>query len=145
PRLVIYRHLKTTNAGRDLGAFVVEGLKLVDRLIGSEFRLLSVLASETHAAEIAERVPSDVPIFVLTRTRLRDLIGFEFHQGVLACGQRRELPSLDALLCEPRARRTIVVCPSLNNPENLGAILRLADVFDVEAVLVGPSCPDPFS
>jgi tRNA G18 (ribose-2'-O)-methylase SpoU len=38
-----------------------------------------------------------------------------------------------------------VVCPTLDKPDNLGAILRIADVFGVDAVLIGGSCPDPLS
>jgi len=33
----------------------------------------------------------------------------------------------------------------LSNPENLGAIARIGDVFGIDALLAGPSCPDPFS
>jgi tRNA G18 (ribose-2'-O)-methylase SpoU len=42
-------------------------------------------------------------------------------------------------------RATLVVCPRLDNPENLGALIRLCDVFGVAAMLVGPRCPDPLS
>lgn len=137
--------MKTCNAGRDARAFVVEGPKLLDRLLASPFRVLSVLMDEARANEVAAWVPPQVPIYLVDRQDLRDLIGYEFHQGVLACGQRADQHSLDELIRRPPTVRTIVICPTLNNPENLGAILRLADVFDVEAVLVGPSCPDPFS
>ena len=34
---------------------------------------------------------------------------------------------------------------ALYNPENLGTIIRIADVFGVDAILTGESCPDPFS
>ncbi len=145
PRLAVYRHLKTSNAGRDARAFVVEGAKLVDRLLSSPFTVLSALADTNHCGMIEPRLSPDVPLFVLPRPALRELIGYEFHQGVLASGRRGTFQNFDTLMADPRPRRTIVVCPSLNNPENLGTILRLADVFDVEAVLVGPSCPDPFS
>jgi tRNA G18 (ribose-2'-O)-methylase SpoU len=40
---------------------------------------------------------------------------------------------------------TLVICPRLSNPENLGAIARIGDVFGIDAILAGPSCPDPFS
>ena len=40
---------------------------------------------------------------------------------------------------------SLVICPRLSNPENLGAIARIADVFGIDAIVVGPSCPDPFS
>ena len=38
-----------------------------------------------------------------------------------------------------------MICPRLSNPENLGAIARIGDVFGIDAILAGPSCPDPFS
>jgi tRNA G18 (ribose-2'-O)-methylase SpoU len=38
-----------------------------------------------------------------------------------------------------------VVCPRIDNPENLGAIVRVADVFGTAGVLVGARCPDPLS
>jgi tRNA G18 (ribose-2'-O)-methylase SpoU len=145
PRLDVYRRLKTTNAGRDARAFVVEGPKLVERLLASSFPVLSLVVDESRAEEMVRRVPDDVPIYVLSRGLLRELIGYEFHQGVLGCGRRGSPRVLADLISDPAPIRTIVVCPVLDNPENLGAILRLADVFDVEAVLVGPSCPDPLS
>ena len=38
-----------------------------------------------------------------------------------------------------------MVCPGLDKPDNLGSILRIGDAFGVDAVLVGPSCPEPLS
>ncbi|MGE3821276.1 MAG: TrmH family RNA methyltransferase, partial [Isosphaeraceae bacterium] len=35
--------------------------------------------------------------------------------------------------------------PRIDNPENLGAIIRIADVFGAAGLVVGPRCPDPLS
>src|SRR5262249_7519186 len=40
---------------------------------------------------------------------------------------------------------TLVVCPAVNDPENLGTIARLGDVFGIDGLLTGPGCPDPLS
>ena len=40
---------------------------------------------------------------------------------------------------------TLMICPRLSNPENLGAIARIGDVFGINAILAGPACPDPLS
>src|SRR5262249_175489 len=42
-------------------------------------------------------------------------------------------------------RSAVVVCPRIDNPENLGAVVRIADVFGADAVLAGGRCPDPLS
>jgi tRNA G18 (ribose-2'-O)-methylase SpoU len=66
---------------------------------------------------------------------------------VLACGHRRPWPGLDELTASAATGpgSTLLVCPQLDNPENLGAILRIADVFGVLGVVAGPRCPDPLS
>jgi tRNA G18 (ribose-2'-O)-methylase SpoU len=145
PRLAVYRHLKATNETRDLPLFVVEGEKLVIRLRDSRYPIESVLLSDHHADRIAAALPPEVTAFVLEHAKITDLVGYNFHQGALAAGRR--LPPVDPGGIEERqsGRLTLVACPVVHNPENLGTIVRTADVFGVDAVLVGPSCPDPLS
>ncbi len=145
PRIAIYRNLKATNQTRSDRQFVVEGEKLLDRLLASRLPLASVLVGDRHEGRIAPKVPADVPLYVLPRERLDLLVGFNFHQGVLAAGVRLPAPELDPLVAGMGPRATVVVCPRLDNPENLGALIRLGDVFGIDAILVGPRCPDPLS
>ncbi|MGE3819228.1 MAG: RNA methyltransferase, partial [Isosphaeraceae bacterium] len=98
PRLAIYRDLKTTNQTRGSNQFVVEGLKLAERLWSSRFPVVSVLASARVAEEVAPRVPDGVSLFTLPLDRLERLVGFNFHQGVLASGRRLPWPDLGELV-----------------------------------------------
>ena len=143
PRIAIYRNLKATNETRSSGQFVVEGEKLLDRLLASPYRLASVLASVRHESRVAAKVPPAVPLYVLPHELLDLLVGFNFHQGVLAAGVRNARLGIDAIVAGVGARATVLVCPRLDNPENLGALIRLGDVFGVDALLVGPRFPDP--
>jgi tRNA G18 (ribose-2'-O)-methylase SpoU len=145
PRLDIYRNLKATNDTRGGARFVVEGEKLVDRLIESPFPVDSVLTTDRHVARIGPKVPPGVPLYVLPHRRVDQIVGFNFHQGALACGVRRDWPAIDEIARAAGPRLTILVCPRLDNPENLGALIRLGDVFGVDAVLLGRRCPDPLS
>lgn len=145
PRLEVYRHLKATNATRGGDRFVVEGEKLVDRLLASRFTVDSVLTSDRHAARVGSRLPEGVTHYVVPQGRIDELVGYNFHQGALACGVRRPWPTLGEIVAAAGRRLTLLVCPRLDNPENLGALIRLGDVFGVDALLSGPSCPDPLS
>jgi tRNA G18 (ribose-2'-O)-methylase SpoU len=145
PRLAIYRHLKATNETRVGETFVVEGEKLVDRLLASRFPVDSVLVTDRYEAHHAHKVPDDVPMFVIPHDQIEALVGYHFHRGVLACGRRRGWPDLDSTLLAMPPRACVVVCPNLDKPDNLGAILRIADAFGVDAVLIGDACPDPLS
>lgn len=145
PRIAVYRHLKATNLTRHSGQFVVEGEKLFDILRQSRFPMASVLVTDRREPAIASRVPEDVPLFVLPQVTISEIVGFDFHQGVLASGFRRPWPPLDEITRSAGAQATLVVSPRIDNPENLGAIIRLGDVFGVDAVLVGTRSPDPLS
>lgn len=145
PQIGPYRQLKATNVTRDRRLFVVEGAKLVERLVESGYAVESVLATDRKADVVAGIVPESVPFYIVPHALVDVLVGFNFHQGVLACGVRRAPPAIEQVLGDAGATATLLACPRLDNPENLGAILRLADVFGVAAVLVGPGCPDPLS
>lgn len=145
PRIAVYRALKLSNQTRGLDQFVVEGERLVARLLGSRFPVVSVLATDRHLARLSTEVPADVPIYVLPHGRIDQLVGFRFHRGVLACGRRRAWPPLREIAAVGTRALTLVICPKLSNPENLGTIARIADVFGVDAILAGPECPDSFS
>jgi tRNA G18 (ribose-2'-O)-methylase SpoU len=145
PRIAVYRSLKATNLTRDLDQFVVEGEKLVERLLASRFPVVSVLATDRYVERSSAKIPQDVPLFVVPFELIHEIIGFPFHRGVLASGRRVPWPPWQETLGNRDGQLTLVVCPQVSNPENLGAIARIGDVLGIDAILAGPSCPDPLS
>lgn len=145
-RVQAYRDLKTSNLLRDGRLFIAEGTKLVERLLASDYRTESVLIAERREAEWLDKVPPDVPLYVVPQQLGERLTGFNFHVGVLACGVRKPSPSLDEILPLAAARLTVAVCPNCDNPENLGAIIRIGSALGIDALLLSrDGCCDPFS
>ena len=142
-RLDPFRALKRTNETARAGLFIAEGDKLVERLLTSSLAVRSLLLSEPYVDRFAAQIPADVPTYVVADEAIEGLVGFNFHRGVLACGVRPRPPRLAELLTEPAA--LVVVCPDVQDPENLGAIVRLAAGFAATALVLGPHCADPFS
>lgn len=145
PRIAVYRSLKATNATRNLDQFVVEGEKLVERLIASRFPLVSLLITDKHEHRLSVSIPDDIPSYVIPSTMIHELVGYSFHRGVMASGLRLPPPDVEDVLNRALPRGRLVICPRISNPDNLGTIARISDVFGIDAVLAGPSCPDPFS
>ncbi len=145
PRLAAYRQLKDTNATRWTDNFVAEGDKLVERLLDSGLAIESLLVDRRQAERFACLVKPEVPLYVVPPEWIEQIIGFNFHRGVLACARRPRRPALADLSLDGAGPRTLVVCPDVQDPENLGAILRNAAAFGVAGVLVGPRAADPFS
>ena len=113
PRLAIYRNLKATNETRDSGLFVLEGIKLLDALLASRYPIASALVTDSKEAGITTHLPPDVPLFVVPHGRIDDLVGYNFHQGVLCSGHRRTSPTLDAILEQSGPECTLT---SVNSP-----------------------------
>ena len=145
PRLDVYRDVKATRHSRWAGRFVAEGARLVKRLLSSDYVVESVLVSEGRVADFQPWLPPELPVFVMSRTLAAELVGYNFHCGAMACAMRRPSPQLEDVLAHCGQRATFVVCPDVNDPENVGTLIRLGAAFGIDAMLLGPACADPFS
>ncbi|MBA3312635.1 MAG: RNA methyltransferase [Planctomycetota bacterium] len=143
PRLEPFRHLKRTNLTRWSGRFIAEGEKVVERLLLSRFRTESVLVDESRI-DVLDRLPPAEAVLVLPHADCMRLTGYDFHQGVLAGGVRSSPLALSAVV-PLQGPAAVVVAPRMTNPDNLGALLRLAAAFGVDAVMLGKGSADPLS
>lgn len=84
PRLDAYRSLKKTNHNRHHDVFIAEGVTVVERLFRSEFEVQSVLVTDAKLDSFRPQIPDDVPVYLLTQDLATRLVGYTFHQGVLA-------------------------------------------------------------
>jgi tRNA G18 (ribose-2'-O)-methylase SpoU len=124
------------------GRFIVEGELAVERLLDSRFEVESIVC--TPGARARLRVPEHVAVHELQNAALRELAGFDFHRGALACARRPSTWTIDPeVLARPRL--TIVVAAGLADPRNLGALIRNARAFAVDAVIADVAGADPLS
>jgi len=144
-RLRPYRDLTSTESARSMGLFVAEGKTLVERLLGSEHRVHSVLVERQYLRLIESVVDDETTVYAIDDGLIEDLIGFNFHRGVLACGYRPQNPTFAESLPALHHAATVVVCDAVQDPENLGGILRNCAAFGVGTVVLGPNCTDAFS
>ena len=145
PRVEAYRNLKMKNLQRGGEFFIAEGKKVVERMLQSNFRAASVFISQKRLEEWTAKVPPGVPLYVASQDVMNGLVGFDFHVGVVGCGVRQSRIPLEQVLPTDKKRLTVVACPHCDNPENLGAIIRIGAAFGIDALLLGKSCCDPFS
>lgn len=143
-RIEVYRDVLSAKASRRCGLFVAEGRLLVDRLVASPFPTHSILVDERRLS-LLENQPDDRLVYVMSAKMIEEILGFNFHRGILACGYRQKQPALEDVLRQLPTQATAVVCVGINDPTNLGSILRSAAAFGVDAVLLGGQCSDPFS
>ncbi len=140
-RLDPYRSLKTATLHRRAGLFIAEGDKVVERLLTSDFEVVSVLVSERRASALKPFEKRGFEALVIPDRLATELVGFRFHAGTMACGCRKPPPDLATLA----AASILVGCARIDDPENLGSIIRHCAAFGVGGLVLGPGCADPFS
>ncbi len=157
PRLALYRNVRQTDLTRWSGTFIAEGRRVVDRLMASEYRVESVLLSERRQEAVLAAWPAQwlegVNVFVVPQDLAEHLVGGDIRDdildgifdGVMACGVRFEPFGVAETLAVCRQSLTVVACPRITSPDNLGSILRVCTAMGIDAVLLGGGSCDPFS
>ncbi|MFO1065587.1 MAG: RNA methyltransferase [Pirellulales bacterium] len=145
-RLVPYRNLRTVNWTGASGWFIAEGPLLVDRLLRSSYQVHSVMVSRKLLDKYSHQVSQDTGLIVVDDDAVSKIVGFNFHRGVMACGLRRPLLSPRETFTETVSHETtLVAVQGVQDPENLGGILRSCAALGIEHVIVGPNSADPLS
>ena len=142
PGLDDFRDLTDSDVRPDRrGIVIAEGVNVVERLARSPFRVRAVVGVRARIDALRTVLePLDVPVHVVDKWLLSDVVGFRVTRGVLASADRGR-PRDAAQLLATATR--VAVLEELNDFENLGALFRNAAAFGVQAVLLDPRCADP--
>lgn len=122
------------------GVFVAEGDIVVERALRAGYRLASILIDAKRSKPLPEMIDPSVPIFAAGPEVLQRITGYHLHRGMLACFHRRALLTVDEVLA---TAKTTVVVEGINNPTNLGVILRCAAGMGIDSFFLDPTCCDP--
>jgi 23S rRNA (guanosine2251-2'-O)-methyltransferase len=78
-----------------------------------------------------------VPVRFVQRTELDRIAGNNGHQGVVAVTSAKQYIDVDDILAAKRRERSlVVVLDGIEDPHNLGAILRTADACGADGVII---------
>ena len=144
PHIAAYRELQDKNLSSRHGLFIAEGEYLVRRLFESNFEMHSVLVQESRLHLISE-MSLKAPVFVASAELLSQIVGFNFHRGILALGVRKSPINIEAMLANAAGINRLVILPEINDVENLGGILRTCAALGYNHIVLGPSCCDAFA
>ncbi|TVQ67819.1 MAG: RNA methyltransferase [Balneolaceae bacterium] len=120
--------------------FIAEGVRTVEQiLMNGAVRPAAVLRREGHPDPLS--FESDIPLFEVSAEEFNSLCDTETPQGVLAVCEVPEPAGTDILI---RTQGIILALDAVQDPGNLGTIIRTATWFGAGAILFGRGCADPF-
>ncbi|MCR5402989.1 MAG: RNA methyltransferase [Butyrivibrio sp.] len=127
----------------DLGLFIAESPKVIVRALDAGYEPVSMVAEEHllngEIRPILDRL-GQIPIYVSCEEVLTCITGYKLTRGVLCAMKRKRLKTVSEL-CENAGR--IAVLEDVENPTNVGAIIRSAAALKIDAVILTRGCCDP--
>jgi tRNA G18 (ribose-2'-O)-methylase SpoU len=147
PELEQYRTLRRSVDHRKEGLFIVEGNKVVERFIRSSFEMKSILLSQSRFERYREHLeqrPEPVDVYLAPERKIASIVGFRYHQGIMALGKVPPPETLESLGDRMKIPATFVAFDELTSAENCGALIRNCAACGVSAVISGPTSTDPF-
>lgn len=124
----------------------IEGFRMIEEAIRSPVRLRAVFFSESarlRAPRLLPQLASQVETLLVPDRLFRSLVSSENPQGIAALVdiRRHSFPEL----LESGGSRPLVVAAGVQDPGNLGTILRSAEAFGARAVLLTEGTASAYS
>ncbi len=127
---------------REAGAFVVEGVRLVEEAVHAKWAIRFVLFDETLSERGKSQVEGlrskGVEAEEISPSVMKSISETDAPQGVLAVVEFSNLPI-------PKSPNFILIPDQIRDPGNLGTLLRSAAAAGVQAVLIPPETTDAFA
>ncbi len=118
--------------------FVVEGDKMVKELLKSNFKVLELFSKNDWAAQNLSKKTYPFKITDVDQNRFQQMSSLSTAQDVLA------LVELPTLPLTPHYNIAIAL-DNIQDPGNLGSIIRIADWFGIDTILCNANTVDCFN
>jgi RNA methyltransferase, TrmH family len=128
------------------GYCAIEGFRILEEAIRSGLRFRAVFFSESavpRAEKLLSQLGAQVETLLLADKLLSSAVPSDAPQGVAALVRWKQLSREDVLAKSPAG--PILVIAGVQDPGNLGTILRSAEAFGAGGVLLGEGTVSPYN
>ncbi len=134
--------LKQKKARDSSGLFIIEGERFIDE-IPPDFDRVAYISSESYAKNNPEsRYPWDSKGYIIPDDKFKKITDTVTPSGLLAiCGQKTY--TLESVLTSENT--FILICECLQDPGNLGTLIRTAHACGCHGVILSQGCVDLYN
>ena len=134
PKVLAWRSLKERKGREERHAFLVEGSRMVREALSSSFPVSALLLREDYVPDFP--LPEGLPLYLLPDNVFRAVSDTKTPQGIAA---------VLALQAREASGRRLLALDGVQDPGNVGTIIRTADAAGFDGILFSPDCADLFS
>lgn len=122
------------------GEYIIEGIKNVNEALNSDKTVTSIYISDDFFNTKQFDYPKDIPVYRLTDNVFDSISSTKTPQGILASVKIDLNTGIKADLA-----KCYIYCDGINDPGNLGTIIRTADAAGFAGVMLSAECVDLYS
>ena len=140
-RIKIIQSLHLKKYRNELKLFVVEGKKQVAELLTSNYQISCLIATHNWAMQHAQYITNNTELITVSDDELKKVSLLQAPQGVLALVQMPDINYLPELL----TNNFTIVLDGIQDPGNLGTIVRIADWYGIKNIVCSLDCVDIYN
>lgn len=129
------------------GSLAIEGVRLIEEAVRSGLRFQAIIFSEsgrTHASRLLPQISSHAEALLLPDDVFTSAVSTETPQGVAALVKMKTVTLQE--LAEQISDNTLIVgVAGLQDPGNLGTVIRSAEAFGARGILIGEKTVSHFN
>ena len=138
-----WARLTDAKVRQEEGIFLAEGIKVIEELFVSDWQTKVILVLPEKNKNWEKLLPcarQEIPIYQLRRSQWQKLGQDREPEGIMAVVSIREGYSFSAWLAETSGN--VLILHEINNPRNLGALMRSAQWFGFRSIILSSNSAD---
>lgn len=141
PQIRAITSLQQKKFRREHGLFIVEGVKSVTEFLHSDYSVQRIYHTAQAAAKLP-KIPQNIKSVEIDEQTLKRISALKTPQGVLATVS---IPRYPSLTVDTLQNGFHLVLDDVQDPGNLGTIIRTADWFGLKCVICSPGSVDAYN
>ncbi len=134
------------------GMFIIEGTRLVEHAMKTQADIIHIVISETFEEDKNGQLflqhfntlqkSKEIEVYKMSAPMFKEIANTDTPQGIAAVIRTKSI-SLEQV--QIPAEAFFVLCDELQDPGNLGTIIRTADAAGADAILLSKGCADVYN
>ena len=134
------KSLSQKKSRQKYGEYTIEGIKSVSDALNSEREITALYVSDSFFENENFKYPKDISLYKVQDDVFMKMCDTKAPQGILAVVKIEDETDFT-----PNTEKSYIYCDCINDPGNLGTIIRTADAAGFDGVLLSDGCVDLYS